>query len=278
MISVVIPLYNKQAYIAHTIKSVISQPTDNYEVIVVNDGSTDKSLEIAQSFESDCVHVFTKSNGGPASSRNYGIKRAHGEWIMILDGDDIIEPNILLHYEGLIQAHSRCNFFCCNHYIEEKGRKRLYSETYTKGYLINNFFSWCTGGLMPVAGACIIKRELLLKYPFREDLRRYEDAESLFNIFREAKIFRSPKASMTYNRNASSASFARKNINEDFIGHLQPRGKSWWEQCAIFDLYIQGCYLYPEQINELYRYEDFHTFGVKVCNRLRRLLKRIGYI
>lgn len=96
-ISVVIPLYNKQKSIAATLQSVLAQSYTNYEIIVVDDGSTDGSAEVAEAILQECmvysvecrVKVIRKANGGVSSARNIGIMEAKGEYIAFLDGDDL---------------------------------------------------------------------------------------------------------------------------------------------------------------------------------------------
>ena len=73
MFSIIIPLYNKADYIAETLKSVLNQTYCDYEVIVVNDSSTDNSLEVASSFQDERIHIYTKENEGVSAARNYGI-------------------------------------------------------------------------------------------------------------------------------------------------------------------------------------------------------------
>lgn len=99
MISVIIPLYNLEGLIIECLESVRAQDFDDFEVIIVNDGSTDTGGEKALSFIEqhglDSFHLYTKQNGGISSARNFGLKQASGEWIFFLDGDDWIEPNCL---------------------------------------------------------------------------------------------------------------------------------------------------------------------------------------
>jgi glycosyltransferase involved in cell wall biosynthesis len=87
-VSVIIPAYNAEAYIAETLASVFSQTYNNYEIIVVDDGSTDKTWQILRSY-GDRIKALTKPNGGPASARNLAIKQARGELIAFLDSDDL---------------------------------------------------------------------------------------------------------------------------------------------------------------------------------------------
>ena len=95
MFSIIIPLYNKADYIAETLKSVLNQTYCDYEVIVVNDSSTDNSLEVASSFQDERIHIYTKENEGVSAARNYGIMHAKYDYIAFLDADDWWEPGKL---------------------------------------------------------------------------------------------------------------------------------------------------------------------------------------
>ncbi len=87
LVSVIIPAYNASQWIAETISSVIAQDYKNHEIIVVNDGSIDDTVEIVSSFPGvQCIH---KANGGQASARNAGIKAAKGKYVAFLDADDL---------------------------------------------------------------------------------------------------------------------------------------------------------------------------------------------
>ena len=96
-VSVIIPCYNQEKYIAECLDSVISQNNADYEIIVVNDGSTDNSLDIINKYaeNNDKIIVINQKNHGVITARNNAIKIAHGEYIYPLDGDDVIAPNCL---------------------------------------------------------------------------------------------------------------------------------------------------------------------------------------
>lgn len=96
-VSVILPVYNVEQYIAKSIESVLQQTYTNFELIVVIDGSKDNSEEIAKEFAkaNARIKVYTKPNGGLSDARNYGMTVATGEYIYFLDSDDWIEPNLL---------------------------------------------------------------------------------------------------------------------------------------------------------------------------------------
>ncbi|MCH2233035.1 MAG: glycosyltransferase [Crocinitomicaceae bacterium] len=97
LISIISPVYNCENFLDTTINSVINQTYKNWELILVNDGSTDSSAKIIQSYlEKDTrIILISKENGGQASARNFGLKKAKGEWITFIDADDIYLPNKL---------------------------------------------------------------------------------------------------------------------------------------------------------------------------------------
>lgn len=278
LISVIIPLYNKEDCIVKTIESITKQDYNDYEIVVVDDGSTDNSVAIIQSLENDCIRIFQKKNGGPASARNYGVMNATGKWGLFLDADDFLEPGSLKILENLVHKEPNCDFFCCNHYIQVDNKKTLFSTKFKEGYVRDNFFAYQTKRIRPRAGAALFSMPLLRKYPYNELFWRYEDADCVFNIMRNIKAYTSPLPIMTYNRNNSDASKPRMIITEDYIGHLSYEGKSCWEQLTLYDLYLQGCRLYPKEMKRLYDSQKMCNYKVWICKKIVTLLTIIGYI
>src|SRR5690554_3840739 len=88
MISVVIPLYNKEKSIMNTIQSVLNQTFQDFEIVVINDGSTDKSAEIVEHIKDFRIRLVHQENQGVSAARNRGIKEAKYDWVAFLDGDD----------------------------------------------------------------------------------------------------------------------------------------------------------------------------------------------
>lgn len=101
--SIIIPLYNKENFIENTIKSILDQTFGDFEIIVINDGSTDKSEEIVLGFNDDRIQYFKKENEGVSATRNLGITKASANYIAFLDADDYWYP------EFLETMHHYCN-------------------------------------------------------------------------------------------------------------------------------------------------------------------------
>ena len=105
--SIVIPLYNKENYIEKTLQSVFNQSYSNYEVIIVNDGSTDKSIDVVNQFSNKNIKIINQTNQGASSARNRGIAEASNQWIALLDADDIWLKNHLKELERQLTSYLR---------------------------------------------------------------------------------------------------------------------------------------------------------------------------
>ena len=93
LVSILIPAFNAQDWIAETLRSALAQTWQRSEVIVVDDGSTDRTLSIAKQFENFGVRVYTQQNQGAAAARNEAFRLSKGEYIQWLDADDLLDPN-----------------------------------------------------------------------------------------------------------------------------------------------------------------------------------------
>lgn len=250
-ISVVIPLYNKEASIAQSLKSVLSQEYDDFEVVIVDDGSIDGSVGIVEAINDPHIRLIRQENGGPSKARNTGVKNANGEWILFLDADDELESGALEYFANLIRKFSDFKFFCAPFYDSIGGHKSL-SFQYIDGIVKDPFYEFCIRRVMPRTGSFICRRELCLAEPFNDSIRRYEDFEWLFRIYKRTKIYSASKSVLTTNGDFNAASHARSDIKEDFMGHLNFRHKSFSEKMALYFLYLSERDYYPNQCHKLY--------------------------
>jgi glycosyltransferase involved in cell wall biosynthesis len=129
-VSIILPLFNKEKYIARTIESILSQSFSDYVLLVVDDGSTDNSINIIKSFTDSRIKVITQSNQGPGSARNLGIKHADGEYYAFIDADDIWESTYLETCINKLISNSECGYVFAKHYYGNKRviRDKLYSN------------------------------------------------------------------------------------------------------------------------------------------------------
>jgi hypothetical protein len=102
-VSVIIPLYNKAAYIARTLDSVFAQSFTDYEIVVIDDGSTDGGGEIVRRIADPRVRLITQPNAGQGAARDRGMREAHGDLFVFLDADDEWRPDCLAHLTALVR-------------------------------------------------------------------------------------------------------------------------------------------------------------------------------
>ena len=122
LISVIIPTYNRKDIVLESINSVLTQKPKNYEVIVVDDGSTDETSSYLESLELP-LRVIKKENGGVASARNLGIKNAKGTYIAFLDSDDLWLPGILKEQLEYLTTHPDIPLVYTDQRLDIKGEK-----------------------------------------------------------------------------------------------------------------------------------------------------------
>ena len=144
MISVVIPLYNKEKQIAGTLQSVLHQTFQDFEVVVVNDGSTDGSVREVQHIHDPRIRLISQANAGVSAARNRGIEEARGTHIAFLDADDTWDKHYLATIDTLIQAYPHCkargtNYLMCCAGKQEHTILRKLPFTGTTGKLTNYF-------------------------------------------------------------------------------------------------------------------------------------------
>jgi len=125
MFSVIIPLYNKVPYIAKAIESVLGQTYRDFEVIVIDDGSTDQSLEVAKTFENKSITIISQPNSGVSTARNNGVKIAKHPYICFLDADDWWHPTFLEEMKQLITDFPDAGIYGSGYYIVKNGKERI---------------------------------------------------------------------------------------------------------------------------------------------------------
>lgn len=182
LFSVVIPLYNKADTIERTIRSVWSQSFKDYELIVVNDGSTDGSLSVAQRLAKECAFkIIDKPNGGVSSARNAGANAAAGRYVALLDGDDIWYPNHLQQLADAIAKHPEVKFFGTGY--ERISGKYIYYTIPWGGCRVKDVYSAFRYGQPINTSTVAIARDLWMKVGgFDERYSFYEDYEFFFRL------------------------------------------------------------------------------------------------
>ena len=106
LVSIIIPVYNAELFLAATIESTLQQSYKNIEIILIDDGSGDNSYQIAKQYESEQVTVVKQANKGASAARNHGIVLAKGDYIQFLDADDFLHPQKIEHQLNTLKSYS----------------------------------------------------------------------------------------------------------------------------------------------------------------------------
>ncbi len=227
MISVIIPLYNKEDYISTSIKSIFKQSYNDYEIIVVNDGSTDKSVDIAKAFNDERIRIFNKKNAGVAAARNKGIEEAKGEFITFLDADDEWNEDYLATQMDLVEKFPQCDVFATNYeFCDANGKK---TKTIIRGIqfqeetgILNNYFEVATKSHPPIWTSAVMLRTNAIRSlgGFPIGIKSGEDLLTWARLAVKYKIAYSKKACSIYNipNTSSFAKPSRKPQQPDIVG------------------------------------------------------------
>ncbi len=168
MISVVIPLYNKEETIERAIQSVLRQSLAADEIIVVDDGSTDRSLEKIEQTDCPTLRIVRQSNQGVSAARNRGIAEAKGDFVAFLDADDEWHEDFLATMQRLFDLHPSCNVAASGYYkISADGTKTRAVLNHANlpggSGVMNNYFEVAAHSEPPVNSSCIMVRTAALQ-------------------------------------------------------------------------------------------------------------------
>ncbi len=180
--SVIIPLYNKDKYIKRTLDSVLKQTFTNFEIIIVDDGSTDNSCEIVESISDPRIRWIRQENGGPSKARNRGIKEAKGQFIAFLDADDQWLPEKLEKQYGLHSKNPEVVWSCSGYKVV--GGIREQTVSYSEEGILADAIDAIVDGLTIWTSTVVIRKDVFQneRLYFNEDIHRSEDIEVWYKL------------------------------------------------------------------------------------------------
>ena len=192
--SVVIPLYNKSAYVGDAIRSVLEQTHPAAEIVVVDDGSTDGSAAAVSAFQEPAIRLIRQANGGVSVARNRGIEAACGEYIAFLDADDCYQPDFLAGITRLIKEFPNASLLCtgfARFWEDGTGTEHSISSVLPGSALqIEDFYSAWYKTIFATTSSIVVRRCLFddpsLRFPPGEKLG--EDQDLWFRIAERAVV------------------------------------------------------------------------------------------
>lgn len=168
-ISIIIPFFNSELTLSRAVNSVISQDFKDWELILVNDGSTDNSEWIAKEYLKDKrISYFSQTNKGVSAARNAGASAAVGEWLVFLDSDDLLLPGTLCKMEAEIQQNLTCEYF-------------HFGVSYTKGQEKEEWFPSHSSHLSKLAGSFLLKKSIFSSVGGYDEKLKFSENTELFH-------------------------------------------------------------------------------------------------
>jgi glycosyltransferase involved in cell wall biosynthesis len=203
LVSILIPAFNAEAFLADTLRSVLAQTYPQVEVIVVNDGSKDNTLAVARSFENERVKVIDQKNRGQSASENVAFNESQGDYIVYLDADDLISPNkIEVQLDRLQRAEPGCvAFHSWGRFYDKTENARFNPEPFWRDIDPIDFHIEMWERASMIQGACyLIPRSLVQQAgPWDESLSLINDFDFFPRVLLRARqLLFCPEAVLYY--------------------------------------------------------------------------------
>ncbi|MGZ8906046.1 MAG: glycosyltransferase family 2 protein [Methylobacter sp.] len=268
LVSILIPAYNAEKWVAQTIDSALSQSWPNKEIIVVNDGSSDDTLNVARSFESKCVKVITQGNRGASAARNKALSFAQGDYIQWLDADDILAPDKISEQMktagvGHMSLQLLSSAYGIFHYRIGKARfspSGIWRDSSPLDWIVENFSD---GMAYMVPAAWLISRKLIEKAGFWDErLSLNDDGEYISRVVLASEWVQFVSTARCFYRSTSFTQLSRDTSERGIqslllslklcIQHLrsyEDSERTKKASVALLQMYLS--YFYPERAHLL---------------------------
>lgn len=290
--SIVVPIYNVEKFLDQCIRSILSQRYNNYELILVDDGSTDHSGKICDAYalKNHHIQVIHKSNGGLVSARRTGVMAAKGEYVGYVDGDDWVSDNWLAEVNKVIvEAHPDIVEY--NAFKSTNGKNVEIKTSHFRGFFDEKYIAdkiipcmlydknqkFYTFGVLPAVWSKIIKTDILKKNLCTEDKITFgEDVACIYNCIAECKSFYGMDIPFYYYRQNSQSMtkaydvqrFERLRVLFDYLNKaLVQNHRQLQEQ---YHSYVLFCIFYAA-LNEAKNNIGFKAMGQKFEDGLKEL-------
>jgi glycosyltransferase involved in cell wall biosynthesis len=200
LVTVIVAAYNSENYISNCIESIISQSYDNIEIIVVDDGSTDKTAEIVKRYKKEVRYFYQMPSGSPAGPRNTGLLQSSGDYLCFCDNDDLLVKNRIAMQADFLQRHSDVGIVFCDY--RNFDDNSLYEKSHfqtcprigglvnnCKELVLNNACNILSTENFGICGTFMMRRELLeYETGFNESLIGTDDFDFYYRLARHTKV------------------------------------------------------------------------------------------
>ncbi len=209
-ISIIIPLYNKENCIIDTINSVLVQTCPSFELIVINDGSTDNSLEKVRTLSDSRLRIINKCNEGVSATRNRGVVEAKNDWLLFLDADDSLAPNCIELMQEQIVKYPLASVHTVNFVTDYPDGKKEVACSIKSGIVKDPFKYWLIKKWNTRLGAFIIRKDAFIRAGgFHNVMTIGEDTFFIWQLLKTETISYIDNVVMIYNQNNSDLSMKK---------------------------------------------------------------------
>lgn len=246
MISVIIPLYNKEKQIAHTLRSVLNQTYQDFEVVIVNDGSTDCSVSEVEKVGDSRIRLVHQKNGGVSAARNKGIEEAKYELLAFLDADDEWKLEYLETQYNLFEKYPMCSVYACNYEFRNVDGKR--SSTIIRKFpfvekegILSNYFEVACCSHPPLwTSAIVVKKDAILSIGgFLVGVKSGEDLLTWARLATRYKIAYSFESLAIYQLGYSNP---RPPEEQDYVGEQLEKLSLTYKKTLMLKRYVAFWY------------------------------------
>lgn len=264
MISIIIPLYNKENCIRKTLYSVLSQSYRDFEIVVVNDGSKDNSVEVVNSIKDERIRLINKENEGVSRTRNRGIEEARGEWILFLDADDIMCKDCLQALTDLGNQFPETNILCGN-FITKDENKCINSSGLKEDKMLSNPFELIWTNKWNIRLGSFITKKEITPY-FIENMFKGEDVLYCFDLLEKGKVAHTPCDTMIYVRENSNLSLKLLPLENTLSWTITFKNKNTYLRSIYIDILVKAIIIYAIRYKK-YSY-SFRLLAKHISNLL----------
>lgn len=236
-VSIIIPTYNHAQFLVEAASSVMAQTYCDWEAIIIDDGSTDNTVEVADSFHDPRICYIYQKNRGLSTARNTGLRRATGEFVALLDADDVWEPTFLERMVSTLSTHATAGAgYCGFRYVDVEGSllkqaicKVVSPDEFRNELMLNG--NW----LCPCS--VVVRRSAYDAVgPFDESLRACEDFDMWLRMSQDHLFVGVPEILVRYRRSGNNMSDdpdrmsqARRSVLGRYLGNLNTPPETWSE-------------------------------------------------
>lgn len=221
MFSIIIPTFNYAHFLRDALASVKNQSTDDYEVIVVDDGSTDDTPTLLSELQWPKMRYLCQTRQGQGAARNAGIAEAHGDHLIFLDADDQFLPGALQSFQAAIDEFPNHHLYIGGRQIYDNGKTKKenslqpISQNHEK-----NFARYLSGQLKLCQGRFAVKRECLIDYNYPKNLRNGEDAALFAHLLARYSLVSFPEPVVRITKHQTSQRHALSAINDGGLAQI----------------------------------------------------------